>query len=135
VESTVFRILDEALAAYLHLAPERVLVRLDWAEGLEAHLSAYRTPVASGDAPLPEMPTGDVPDALKRMIQDRHDARDAAIAAAEQAAIVVLPPQARRDVLERAGSIGARVEIGGGGSELHLAVDLPAAEGEDGPPA
>ncbi|HYO44576.1 MAG TPA: histidine kinase, partial [Candidatus Limnocylindrales bacterium] len=115
VESTVFRILDEALAAYLHLAPERVLLRLDWGDELECLLSAHRTPAAIGDEPLPDVPTDEMPDALRQMIQDRHDARDAAEEAAEQEAIVVLPPQARRDVLERAGSIGAKVEIGGGG--------------------
>jgi hypothetical protein len=129
VESTVFRILDEALAAYLASAPERILLRLDWGtDELEAHLSAHRTPVAVGDAPLPDVPTDDVPDAIRRMIQDRHDARDAAVAAALEAAIVVLPPAARRDVMERAGSIGARVDIGGGGGELHLVVTLPAPE-------
>ena len=89
----------------------------------------------TGDAPLPEVPTGDVPDAIKQMIQDRHDARDAAVVAAEQAAIVVLPAAARRDAQERAGSIGARVEIGGGGSELLLVVPLPPADEEDGQPA
>ena len=125
VESAVFRILDEAMAAYLALGPERLLLRLDWGDELEARLSAYRTPVAAGDAPLPEVPTGDVPDAIKQMIQDRHDARDAAVVAAEQAAIVVLPAGAQRDAQERAGSIGARVEIGGGGSELLLVVPLP----------
>ena len=135
VESAVFRILDEALAAYLRVAPEKVVLRLDWGDELECHLIATRTPVASRDEPLPDMPTDDVPDALRQMIQDRHDARDAAVEAAEQAAIVVLPPQARRDVLERAGSIGATVEIGGGGGELHLVVALPAAGGEDGAPA
>ena len=72
------------------------------------------------------MPTGDVPDAIKQMIQDRHDARVAAVAAAEQAAIVALPATARRDVLERAGSIGASVEVVGGGGELRLVVPLPA---------
>jgi hypothetical protein len=132
VESTVFRILDEALAAYLTAGPERILLRLDWgSESLEAHLSAHRTPAALGDEPLPEVPTGDVPDAIKQMIQDRHDARDAAVAAANEAAIVVLPAGARRDVTERAASIGARVEIGPAGDELHLAVTLPATEGDE----
>jgi two-component system sensor histidine kinase DegS len=135
VESGVFRILDEATAAYLALGPERLLLRLDWGDELEARLSAYRTPVASGDAPLPDVPTGDVPDAIKQMIQDRHDARDAAVIAAEEAAIVALPAGARRDAQERAGSIGARVEFGGDGSELLLVVPLPAAAVEDGQPA
>ena len=134
VESAVFRILDEALTAYLAQAPERVLLHLDWGDELEASLSATKAPVPSGGEPLPEVPTGDVPDAIKQMIQDRHDARDAAIVAAEEAAIVVLPPAARRDVLERAGSIGARVEIASGGGELRLVVALPPAE-EGGQPA
>ena len=135
VESGVFRILDEAMAAYLALGPDRLLLRLDWGDELEAHLSAHRTAVESGDAPLPDVPTGDVPDAIKQMIQDRHDARDAAVIAAEEAAIVALPATARRDALERAGSIGARVEFGGGGSELLLVVPLPVAAKEDGQPA
>ena len=59
------------------------------------------------------------------MIQDRHEARTAAVAAAEEAAIVVLPAAARRDILERAGSIGATVEILAGGGELRLVVPLP----------
>ena len=36
VESAIFRIMDEALAAYLALAPERILMRLDWTDDLEA---------------------------------------------------------------------------------------------------
>ena len=129
VESTIFRILDVALGAYLAAAPERVLLRLDWGgEELLAHLSASRTPAATTDGPLPEVPGGDVPDAIKQMIQDRHDARDAAVVAAQEAAIVVLPPATQRDVLSRAASIGARVEIGGGGGELQLVVTLPAAD-------
>ena len=130
VESTVFRILDEALGAYLALAPDRVTLRLDWTEELEASLVASRAPavIDGHDEPLPEVPTGDVPDAIKQMIQDRHDARVAAVTAAEQAAIIVLPPAARRDIQERAGSIGASVEVLAGGGELRLVVPLPPAE-------
>jgi two-component system sensor histidine kinase DegS len=133
IESTVFRILDEAMAAYLSVAPERVVLRLDWGDELSAHLSAHRTPAPVPGDPLPEVPTGPkVPDAIKQMIQDRHDARDAAIQAAQVAAVVALSPGARRDVLERADSIGARVAIEGGGGELNLTVALPAEVDEDG---
>jgi len=123
----VFRIMDEALAAYLSLAPERILMRLDWTDELEARVSAQRTPVASVEEPLPAVPTGDVPDAIKQMIQDRHDARAAAEAAAEEAAIVVLPAATRREIAERAGSIGAVVEVVAGGGELRLVVPVPHA--------
>ena len=51
VESAVFRILDEALAAYLSLTPERILLRVDWTDVLEARLSAHRSPLhPAGDA-------------------------------------------------------------------------------------
>ncbi len=135
VESAVFRILDEVLVAYLRLGPDKVVLRLDWGDELECHLTASRSAAVSGDEPLPDVPTDDMPDALRQMIQDRHDARDAAIEAAEVAAIIILPPDARRDVLERAGSIGATVEIGAGGGELHLVVALPSVGQEDGQPA
>ena len=38
LESGLFRILDEALAAYLGGRPDRVSLRLDWGEQLEAHV-------------------------------------------------------------------------------------------------
>ena len=41
LESTIFRILDEALAAYLGLGPERVVMQLDWGERLEARVVAF----------------------------------------------------------------------------------------------
>src|SRR5690606_20253514 len=127
IESTVFRILDEAMAAYLSQAPERVVLQLDWGDELVAKLSAHRTPTDVGGEPLPEVPTGEkVPDAIKQMIQDRHDARAAAIRAAEEAAVVSLPAGARRDVMERAESIGAQVSIEGGGGQLRLTVAIPS---------
>ena len=131
VESAVFRIMDETLAAYLSLAPGRILMRLDWTDELEARVSAHRTAVVSTEEPLPAVPTDDIPDAIKQMIQDRHDARAAAEAAAEAAAIVVLPAVTRRDIAERAGSIGATLEVGGGGGEVRLVVPLPRAPEPD----
>jgi hypothetical protein len=65
------------------------------------------------------------------MIQDREDARQVAVDAAEEAAIVGLPPATRRDVLARAASIDATVEFLGGGGEVRLVVPLPAGT-EDG---
>jgi len=130
VESAAFRILDEAMSAYLALGPERVVLRLDWTDTLEAHLSAFRTPTIPTDMMGTTAAADDVPDALKRMIQDRHDQRAAVVSAAHEAAIVALPASVRRDILERAGSIGASVEIMAGGGELRLVVPLSDA-GED----
>ncbi len=127
VESAIFRTLDGALAVYLGLGAERVLLRLDWADELEARLVAGRDAAGSSGDALPDVPTGDVPDAIKQMIQDRHDDRNAALEAAEQAAIVVLPQAALRDAEERAASIGGRLEILAGGGELRLVIPLPVA--------
>jgi two-component system, NarL family, sensor histidine kinase DegS len=129
IESTVFRVLDEALAAFLALAPERIAIHLDWAAELEAIVSAQRTPAYSTDGPLPAVPTGDVPDAIKQMIQERHDARAAANVAAEAAAVVQLPPATRRELAERAASIGGRLDVPEGGGEVRLVVPLPEADG------
>ena len=134
VESAVFRIIDEALTAYLSLTPERIHLRLDWTDELEALVSAQRAPASPAGDALPAVPTGDVPDAIKQMIQDRHDTRAAQEAAAETAAIIVLPAPARRDIMERARSIGAVVEVLAGGSEVRLVVPLPPVV-EAGPEA
>ncbi len=80
-----------------------------------------------GLEPLPEIPTGDVPDAIRAMIQERHNARQAVIEAAETAAIVVLPAATQRDITERAGSIGATAQVLAGGGELRVLVALPPA--------
>ena len=125
MESAIFRVLDEALAAYLALTPERVTLRLDWSDELEARIAASRTPTLPGGEPLPDSPTEDVPEALKWMMQDRRDARDAAVAAAEVAAVVALPAATRREIAERAAAIGARVEVLGDGDEVRLVVSLP----------
>ena len=126
MESTTFRILDVALAAYLSLAPERVQVRLDWTDELEARVIAERAPKLPGDGTaLPDIPTDDVPDAIREMIEQRHEDRRAAVEAAEAAAIVELPAAVLRDVTDRASSIGGRVEVLAGGGELRVLVPLP----------
>jgi two-component system sensor histidine kinase DegS len=131
MESSIFRILDEALGGYLSLQPERVEVHLDWTDELEARVIATRTPkVPDDNEPLPEVPTGDVPDQIKAMIQERHDAREAARVAAEQAAIVELPGATMRDLTDRASSIGGRVELLRGGGEVRLLVPLPRETSE-----
>ena len=138
VETTVFRIVDEALTAYLGLGPERVMLILDWTDELEVRVTAERSATLPEGEPLPAVPTDDVPDAIRQMIQDRHDARRTAIDAAEAAAVVVLPPLTRRDVVARAESIGASIEILQGGGELRLTVPLRSAgsgEGAGGAPA
>jgi two-component system sensor histidine kinase DegS len=136
IETTAFRIVDQALTAYLRLRPDRMTLTADWSEGLELCLAAERDADIPDDIaePLPEVPGGDVPDAIKQMIQERHDARAAAMAAAEAAAVVVLPAATARDAAARAQSIRATLEVMDHGGKLRLVVplpsDAPAREGE-----
>jgi two-component system, NarL family, sensor histidine kinase DegS len=134
LESGLFRILDEALAAYLAARPEQVTLRLDWGEQLTATVAASRpvgaiqrapgalTPVAT-DAPAKELPP-----ALAAMMEDRlSDERDA-LEAAEREAIVELPATTWREIQSRAGSIGVQAELLADGGELRLVADLPTLE-------
>ena len=126
LESGLFRILDEAMAAYLGVRAERVSVRLDWSEQLEARVSASRsvaesrpdsTPDANADANLPP--------ALAAMMEDRRaDARDA-VEAARRESIVVLPPSTWREIQSRASTLGLVAELSADGAELRLVGDLP----------
>ena len=127
VESTVFRVLDEALAAYLALGPEKVRLRLDWTDELEARLSAERTAALPEGEPLPEIPSGDVPDPIRQMIQDRHDARDAPSRRPRRRRSSSSRPRPGATITERAGSIGAGRDAREGG-ELRLVVPLPPAD-------
>lgn len=124
LESTLFRMLDETLTAYLAQSPEHAAVTLEWGpDELAAAVVATRTPVYPPDEDLPPAPEGDVPDAMRRMVEDRREAHEAAMEAAETAAHLVLPPGVRRDVAERAAAIGAVLEIGDSG-ELRVTVPL-----------
>lgn len=134
LESAMFRMVDEALAAYLDLDPERVSIRLDWAEQLEARVAASR-PVAEIQrapgtvVPIPE-DGKELPPALAAMVEERRaDEREAA-EAAEREAIVVLPPTTWREIQSRAASVGVLAELLGGGGEVRLVADLHAADAD-----
>ena len=127
LESTVFRMLDELLGAYLAQAPEHMAITLDWSSELVASVTATRTPTYPPADDLPPAPTGDVPDTMRRMVQDRHDAHAAAVAAAEAAAVIGLPATTRRDVAARAASVGAALEIRDDG-EVRITVPLAEAD-------
>ena len=127
LESGLFRILDEAMAAYLSARAERVSVRLDWAEQLEARVSASRATAELRADQTPEVADKDLPPALAAMMEDRRaDARDA-LEAARREAIVVLPPSTWREIQSRAGTLGMLAELSADGAELRLVADLPPA--------
>ena len=133
IESGMFRIVDEAMAAYLTAGPDRVSVRLDWADDLlEAHISAIRNRTAAVDdaereaASQAARPTDatDLPPALAAMMVERAEQAEAAAAAARDAAIVALPAGAWREIQQRASTVSITAELLAGGGQLRIAADL-----------
>jgi two-component system sensor histidine kinase DegS len=133
LESGLFRILDEALVAYLGARAERVSLKLDWSDPVEARMSASRAVKASSTEPVPEaMAGGDLPPALAAMMEERRaDARTRA-ESAQRAAIVSLPASTWREIQGRATTLGLDVELSLDGSELRLLMDLPQTAAEPG---
>lgn len=135
IESGLFRMLDEALAAYLASGPVRVSMRLDWGDRLDARLIAIAPsaePTDAGDAaparPSPQAATpaeADLPPALAAMMEDRAaDERDAA-ETARIGALIVLPAAVWREIKGRAASVGVEAELLTEGAEVHLSLALP----------
>jgi two-component system, NarL family, sensor histidine kinase DegS len=150
LESGLFRIFDEALTAYLGVAPDRVALRLDWTpERLEGHLSASRDrssaieqaerDLAEAEAQLHPTESGgrfrkekekELPPALTQMLEERRAAAEAAAETARTSAVVVLPAATWREIQQRAATVGVAAELAGDGGELRISVDLapPAAD-------
>ena len=136
LESGLFRILDEAVAGYLSARAERVVVRLDWSDQVEASVTASRASAEVKGEPAPDTTTTDtdLPPALAAMMEDRRaDARDA-IEAARREAIVNLPPSTWREIQGRAATLGLGAELTAEGQTLRLVIDVapvgaPAAGG------
>ena len=125
IESGLFRMVDEAIAAYLGARADRVSVRLDWSEVLETRVSASRASAEVHPDQTPdEGADKDLPPALAAMMADRRaDARDA-IEAARREAIVVLPPSTWREIQTRAATLGILAELSPDGDDLRLVVDM-----------
>ncbi len=133
VESALFRILDEALAAYLGAAPEHLSLRLDWGERLDATIGATKgeavaAAVAAAEAAAPDVgPAGkDVPAALAAMMEERREARRARVETARRSASVTLPEPTWREIQQRAATVGAIVTLNEDGAEMHVSVDVPS---------
>jgi two-component system, NarL family, sensor histidine kinase DegS len=119
LESGLFRIIDEALAAYLSISPAAISVRVDWSEQVEARVAAKRTGSQPGGEPEVDRKTGkELPPALAAMMADRKADRQKAAEAARQAWLVVLPEGPWREIQQRASTIGVSVELVDEGSTL-----------------
>ncbi len=128
LESGLFRMLDDALAAHTAARPDTVSLHLDWGEQLVIELTAGRRPVPVPDPDLPAE-GADLPPALADMVAERRRAYDDAVEAARVAALSRLPEQAWREVASRARILGIHAEMLDDGARLHIEVELP----EDAP--
>ena len=138
LESGLFRILDEALTAYLAQHPDRVALKLDWSERFEARVTASRGVVApagsegaggkSGTKDTPRKKGEELPPALAAMIEDRRADELDALEAARRDSVVALPRGTWRELETRAAMLGIEAELLADGAELRLAADLPATE-------
>jgi two-component system sensor histidine kinase DegS len=117
LESAVFRVADEAVAALAGGRPERVTMTLDWGDELEVVVQA----VHAAPAVVEEAPRADMPAALREMVDDRR-AR-----AAANGSVAVLTPVIRRELVDRATAAGGRVEFAPDGRRVTARVPLPAA--------
>lgn len=129
VESGLFRIIDEALEAFLRARPERVAIRLDWTEAeVIASIGAVPPqPAGSTDEPeaaKSEEPAEEIPPALAAMIRERREARVAARQAAIAAADVSLPHAVWKSITQRATTVGVHVELAPDGRALTTRVGL-----------
>ena len=119
-ESAIFRIADEAVAALAATRPDRVTVALDWGEEeVETRVAAHR-PDAPAAEPEPGPPP-DLPPALAAFLEERRAARPAPRPAE------AIPADLRRELAERASSVGGRLTVEPEGGELRLVVHVAAA--------
>ena len=129
LESGLFRMLDDALAAHVAGRPDRLSMHLDWGERLQIELTAGRTPEA---VPDPELPAegAELPPALAEMVAERRRQHAEAVEAERIKSLARLPEQAWREVSSRARILGVKAEMLDDGARLHLEVELPLGSDE-----
>jgi two-component system, NarL family, sensor histidine kinase DegS len=145
LESSLFRIIDEALSGYLAGRPDRIAIRLDWSEeAVEARVSAERDPTKQMTDADREVEAAaqavagtdkNLPPALESMMAERQERAATKSAAAREAAIVSLPATTWREIQQRAASTGIAAELGEGGGVLEIRAELGMAAGDVDEPA
>ena len=153
LESGLFRIFDEALAAYLGAVPGpgRAAARLD-AERLEGHVSASRdrtSAIEQADRELAEVEPRCGP--RRRAVPARRERscrrrwRRCSTSGAPPRRPQPRPPGRRRsspcrpptwrEIQQRAATVGVEADLVGDGGELRISVDLPTPDAEAAPDA
>jgi two-component system sensor histidine kinase DegS len=121
LETSVFRIIDDALGGFVQARPVGVLVRLDWAaDGVRAIVDsqtteAAATPAARRPKGLDQV-AGPIPPALAAMIREREDNQPAIDAT--RSSTGSLPGKVWSDIRARANAVGISVDLRNEGSLL-----------------
>ena len=124
LETGLFRIIDEALAAHVAGKPESLLLRMDWSDKLEIELTAGRAPQVAEVSDIPA-DGAELPPALAEMVEERRAAHRAAVEEARVAGLARLPERLWREVSGRAETLGIQAELLDEGARLRLIVTLP----------
>ena len=134
LESNLFRIIDDAVAAFLASAPAEVKVRLDWLDERVATSVRTRLPegaLASAEAaPAPsasEPPSPSMPAALAGMIAE--EAADAVARAEARRRAYGLPEPLWQELEARARTVGIAVSLIDDGLRLEASVNAPTSSG------
>jgi two-component system, NarL family, sensor histidine kinase DegS len=123
LESAVFRIVDESVAALATTHPERVTVTLFW--GASELTTTVRAHLAARDEePVLPAPGADVPAALVSMIESRRADRAAIVAAGG------VPAEVRREITDRATALGGRVGVAADGQTIEVILPIPPTDDE-----
>jgi two-component system, NarL family, sensor histidine kinase DegS len=131
VETQVFRIIDDALEAYLERQPSEVALRLNWTESQLSAVIRSRPPASEREQPAASAASSAaVPNALADMIRDQH-ADEAAREEARQLSYA-MPGQMRQDLAERAGAVGLNLLDGEGGLRIEVIITWAVGTRPDG---
>jgi hypothetical protein len=134
LETSLFRLIDDAVTAYLASSPSEVHVRLDWLDDRFAAVVRTRLPdaaLAPPPAPAPAPPAAErgteMPAALAGMIADQ--TAEAAAQAEARRRAYGLPEALWRELERRARTVGIAVSLSDDGSRLEATVNTPMASG------
>ena len=97
LETGVFRIVDEALAAYLAAKPTRASLTIDWSAALVIEVRAEPREQAATPLEIPDDADAPSP-TLSAMVADRREQRSAVVEKARLAVQVTLPARQLRDL-------------------------------------
>jgi two-component system sensor histidine kinase DegS len=119
LESGLFRILDDLIAGYVQLRPERVTVRLDWSDReLSAMVRGHWQAAKPGSRQAQEHPR-DLPPALAAMMEQKDTEERQALVDARS-----LPASRSAEIREHAGILGIGLTILDDGQATEIVAPL-----------